>query len=223
MPGNGRSTRRVSLLLGVALSVGACSGGGSDGSGWDETAQAALTRCERLFGVDNVEAVRAHLGSEARFDSNDPDRIKADLLKTAEEWTPGGDDLRRVTYQACLMKPSGDEYQPPVIGTVKWSLVTMDWVSTGEEAAEWRKVADDVYVQSMSLRPGLTAVLPCTLPGTAKGQGEQLPLEVSVHDEGLGKASGELLTGRLLASLARNTHELLGCEDVLSVPDTLSS
>ncbi|MBT2442193.1 hypothetical protein J7E93_19210 [Streptomyces sp. ISL-36] len=212
---------QVALLLVVASSATACSGDEAGKGGEDAATQASLKTCESLLGAENVASVRADLGGDVRAESSSPERAKGLLLEKAEKWTADGDDLKRATYQLCLMRAAGEEDRGPVVAGVKWSLLTMDWVSKGKHAAEWRKAAEHVYVQRLARNPGLAAVVPCTLPGTAPGQTEGLPLEISVLDAGLSKDSGAL-SGRLLSALVRKTHELLGCQDSLAVPESLT-
>ncbi|MEU6882645.1 hypothetical protein [Streptomyces sp. NPDC046712] len=221
MPNVRRRYGQITLLGVVALTAVACSGGGSGDGDREAATKAALDSCGRVLGAENVESVRAELGGNVRAESKAPDRIKGLLLKTAQEWKPESDDFSRAAYDLCLMRAAGEENRWSVVGSVKWSQLTMQSVSKGEHSAEWRKAADDVYVQRLARTPGLAAVVPCTLPGTAAGQSEQLPLEMAVLDDGLSEDGGAL-SGRLLSALVANTRAFLGCRDSVSVPPVLS-
>ncbi|MCX2184870.1 hypothetical protein KV205_30725 [Streptomyces sp. SKN60] len=197
----------------------ACSGGsGADQGAANAAVQAALKTCAAFFGEDNVATVRSGLG-EIDVASRSVDSTKDELLKDARAWRAESDDLKRTSYRPCQLRDVRQS-EGNLAGTVKWSQFTMEFVSKGADASEWHKASDGVYVKEQSLVDGRAVVMVCTVPGTAPGQGKQLPLEVRLRAEGLDDDGGGL-SGRLLASLARNTRSLVGCQETLAIPDTL--
>ncbi|MFF8278230.1 hypothetical protein ACF05T_19315 [Streptomyces lateritius] len=203
----------------LVLSVSACSDGGEDGAA---EASAALKACQEVFGAENVEAVRPALGGgELRAETVPLDQMKEALLKKARNWTPSSENFSRAWYQPCrLLEASENRVQSWVAGEVKWSVLTMDTVTTGKSASEWRKAGDDVYVQHLSRSNGIAVVLSCRIQGAVPEQERQLPLEIRVYDQALQGDRVEVL-GRLASALATDTRERLGCEDPLSIPTVL--
>ncbi|MET9377249.1 hypothetical protein ABZX98_24435 [Streptomyces sp. NPDC002992] len=209
----------VVATMGLALT--ACSGGGESSGVTDET-NAALKVCEQVFGAKGVTDARAVLGNSGfRAESGPLDEIKESMLKEARAYVPGSEDLSRNRHDVCRLSAEGEgDTVGSVDGRVKWSVLTMDSVTSGPTAGDWRRAAANVYVQREKRRGGLATVLPCRIPGAAEGQERELPLEISVLGEGLG-GDKEAVLGTLLASLAQDTQKRLGCVQPVSVPATL--
>ncbi|MFC8760796.1 hypothetical protein ACFUAG_08775 [Streptomyces sp. NPDC057193] len=223
MPVIRRWAGRSAVALAVALSATACGGGGGDApepKGTDAVSAAALKTCQELFGENAVAAVKADLGGEFRaFGLALPD-MKSRMLAEAQAWTAAKDDLRRVTYRPCELEGKADGSARRVSAAVSWSMYDIAYVSAGQGRLRWRTVADGVYVASRPDIVGTPLVMPCTVAGTAAGQGEELPLQVSVLDKDRG-GDRAVSTEQLLKSLAESTRELLGCEEKTAVPDDL--
>lgn len=213
---------RSAVVLAVALSAAACGGGDSPKPSTTDVvvSPTALTTCQEVFGKANVDAVRAGLGDGFRPFGRSLTEMKDRLTAEARGWTAGKDDLRRTTYHPCEMEGGNNGATARVTSTVGWSTYDIDFVSSGEGRLRWRAVADGVYVASRPDTLGTPLVMSCTVPGTATGQGRELPLQVSVNDEDR-KGSGTVSTEQLLKSLAESTRELLGCEEKVTVPDDL--
>ncbi|MER8232038.1 hypothetical protein ACIRQY_30175 [Streptomyces sp. NPDC101490] len=208
------------VAVAAALALTACSAGDAGSGKPGPSTVAALKVCEQAFGAEGVTTARATLGTSGlEAEGTSWDTVRQSMLKEARAYVPGEEDMTRGRHEPCRMSTSGESVKR-VEARVQWSLITMDHVTVDDTKRAWRKAADDVYVQWVSRLPALAAVLPCRVPGTATGQDRALPLEVRVETAGLG-ADRETLTGTLLASLVRETHERLGCENPLTVPASL--
>ncbi|MFC9388974.1 hypothetical protein DEJ44_12405 [Streptomyces venezuelae] len=221
MPVISRWAGRSAVALAVALSVTACGGGDApEPKGTDAVSAAALKTCQELFGENAVDAVRADLGAEFRsFGLALPD-VKSRMLAEARAWTAAKDDLRRVTHRACELEGKVDGSTWRVSAGVSWSMYDIAYVNAGQGRLRWRTVADGVYVASRPDIVGTPLVMPCTVPGTLAGQGEELPLQVSVLDKDRG-GDRAVSTDQLLKALAESTRELLGCAEKVTVPEKL--
>ncbi|MFB7589521.1 hypothetical protein [Streptomyces sp. NPDC056169] len=213
---------RSAVVLAVVLSAAACGGGDSPApNATDAVSPTALKTCQEVFGTANVDAVQADLGDGFRpFDRSLPE-MKERLVTEARGWTAGKDDLQRTTFHPCEMEGEKDGATARVTGTVGWSMYDIDFVKSGDGRLRWRAVADGVYVASRPDTWGTPLVMPCTVPGTATGQGRELPLQVAVNDEARKAGDPAVSTEQLLKSLAESTRELLGCEEKVTVPDDL--
>ncbi|WP_329623192.1 hypothetical protein OG357_24505 [Streptomyces sp. NBC_01255] len=164
--------------------------------------------------------MRAEFGDGLRAYDRSLSEMKERMVTEARGWAAAEDDLRRTTYRPCQIEGRAEGAASWVTSTAGWSMDDIGSVSSAKGRQRWRKVADGVYV---AVRPdigGTQVVMPCTIPGTAAGQGSELPLQVSVNDEDR-KGSGTVSTEQLLKSLAESTRELLGCEEKVAVPDDL--
>ncbi|KQX17275.1 hypothetical protein ASC82_03475 [Streptomyces sp. Root431] len=215
---------RSAVVLAVVLSAAACGGGDSpEPNATDAVSPTALKTCEDVFGKANVEAVRADLGDAFRPYDRSLAEMKDRMAAEARGWTAGKDDLKRTTYHPCEMEGGGDGATARVTGTVGWSMYDIAFLGSGEGRQRWRAVADGVYVASRADAWGMPLVMACTIPGTAAGQGRELPLQVAVNDAARKSGSGDaaVSTEQLLKSLAESTRTLLGCEEKTAVPDDL--
>ncbi|MFD8639731.1 hypothetical protein ACFV14_05430 [Streptomyces zaomyceticus] len=221
MPVISRWVGRSAAALAVLVSATAC--GGADTpkpSGTGTVSPTALRTCQEVFGKANVDAVSADLGDAFRpFDRPLTD-MRDRLLTEARGWTAGKDDLQRTTFHPCEMEGGGDGASARVTATVGWSTYDIDFLASGEGRLRWRAVADGLYVASRADNWGTPLVVTCTVPGTAAGQGRELPLQVSVNDEGR-EGDASVSTEQLLKSLAESTRALLGCAEKLPVPGDL--
>ncbi|MEU6979463.1 hypothetical protein [Streptomyces sp. NPDC046371] len=200
--------------------VTACTGEGAQAG---RESSSDLNVCRQVFGDGNVDAVESILAEDdVQVVSGAPGRLKDRLTEQARAWTAGSDDLRRDSSRLCTLGGTGVDSRGWMTGRVMWSTLTMDSVTVGSSAKGWRKAGDGVYVQPLKQEAGLAVVAPCRLAGTAPGQERQLPLEVSVTEQGLGSRDPDL-TGRVASALLRYTRTLLGCQNPLEVPDSLSS
>lgn len=213
--------RASALAAAVVLSAAACSDDGSrEGTG--SQSPAALKTCQDVFGAENVDAVAASLGGgELKAEATSLDQVTDALTSEARTYKPGSEDLSRTSYEPCRLGAAGEGGQVGVTGQVKWSVLTMDSVEAGKPAGKWRRAGDQIYVQSLARTSGVAVVLPCRIPGAVPEQKRELPLEISVLDQGLGNDKDAVL-GRLLPAMATDTRDRLGCEDPLSVPPVLS-
>ncbi|MEU8761240.1 hypothetical protein [Streptomyces sp. NPDC048659] len=214
--------RRAALVVSVLAFLSACSGGGAEaGGGGEDGAELAL--CREVFGEANVAAVRTLLTADgAPAESGSPDRIRTRMSQQARAWSAETDKLRRDGHDLCFLGAPGVGSRGWLAGRVTWSTLTMDSVTTGPSAKDWRRAGDGVYVQRLKRQNGLAVLSPCRLTGTAKGQERLLPLEVSVTEEGL-SATDPGLTGRSVSGLLAYTRELLDCQNTVAVPDELTA
>ncbi|MER7624848.1 hypothetical protein [Streptomyces sp. NPDC126503] len=179
---------------------------------------AALRACQDAFGAESVDVLRAALGDGFRPHGPAGADVKGRLVAEAREWRAGADDLRRQVQHPCEIEGGGSGRV--ITATVGWSMYDIDHVSAGKGRFRWRTVADGVYVASRPDIWGTPLVMPCTVPGTAPGQGRELPLEIAVLHKATGEAA-KVPEERLLAALARGTRELLGCREQVDVPGDL--
>ncbi|WP_309052560.1 hypothetical protein [Streptomyces sp.] len=207
--------RPVAGVAGLLLAATACSGAGEQAPAPDP---AALRACQEVFGAESVGALRDAFGEGFRPHGRAPGEVEGRLVAQAREWRAGADDLRRQVQHPCEIEGGGDGRV--ITATVGWSMYDIDHVSSGKGRFRWRTVADGVYVASRPDVWGTPLVMPCTVPGTAPGQGAELPLEVAVLHKASGEAA-EVPEERLLAALARSARELLGCREQVKVPDDL--
>ncbi|MEV7275867.1 hypothetical protein [Streptomyces sp. NPDC093111] len=208
------------LAICALVLVTACTG--EDANAGRETSP-ELKVCRQAFGDVNVDAVESILTEGgAQAESGAPARLKDRMTEQARAWTAESDDLRRDSSELCTLGVTGADSRGWMTGRVMWSTLTMDSVTVGSSAKGWRKAVDGVYAQPLKQQSGLAVVAPCRLAGTATGQERQLPLEVSVAEEGLGSRNPDL-TGRVASALLRYTRTLLGCQNPLTVPDSLTS
>ncbi|MFB7354715.1 hypothetical protein [Streptomyces gardneri] len=223
-----KTTRSTALAGVVALAAAltaltGCSGGG-DGEAeapGPETVK-ALKVCEEVLGAGGVSAARAILGdSDFRAESLPWAKVGEAMLKEARSYVPGSEDLSRSTYEPCRMSTAEGESIRRVDARVQWSVFTMDSVTVADKQRKWTKAAEDVYVQwERQPMDALVAVVPCRVPGAAAGQERELPLQVSVRSQGIG-TDRETLSGKLLTPFVRDTQKRLGCQDPVTIPESL--
>ncbi|GGV92435.1 hypothetical protein [Streptomyces narbonensis] len=220
------SATRSAVVAGVAAlaavtALAGCSGGGEAGGPAPETAK-ALAVCEEVLGASGVSAARAALGdADFRAESAPPAQVREAMLKEARSYAPGSEDLTRSTYEPCRMSTAEGGNVRRVDARVQWSVQTMDSVTVDDKERKWAKAAADVYVRwEREPMDALVAVVPCRVPGAAAGQERELPLQVSVRSQGIG-TDGETLAGSLLTPFVRDTQKRLGCQDPVTVPESL--
>ncbi|APE21882.1 hypothetical protein SVEN_2695 [Streptomyces venezuelae ATCC 10712] len=216
-------TRRPGAIaagaLAVALILSGCS---DDGPGGREepgaVSPAALKNCGKVFGERNVEALRADLGKDFQPHDRSLGEMKERMLVEAQLWNPATDKLARTSFHPCQIEGRADGKEAWVIATVGWSKYGVAFMTEGKHAREFREVAKGVY---LDLRQGTdgarTLVMPCAVPGTRAGQGENLPLQVSLTDTD--RTARTVSTDQLLKALAESTRELLGCAEKVTVPE----
>ncbi|WP_256962451.1 hypothetical protein [Streptomyces sp. NRRL B-24572] len=90
-------------------------------------------------------------------------------------------------------------------------------MTAGKHAREFREVAEGVHLDRREESDGRSLIVPCTVPGTRAGQGEEPPLQVSVADTD--RTARSVSTDQLLKALAESTRELLGCAEKVTVPE----
>ncbi|KOG13136.1 hypothetical protein ADK34_31360 [Streptomyces viridochromogenes] len=203
-----------------------CSGGGGDGEGDGErepraaaVSVAALKNCGRVFGERNVEALRTDLGEGFRPHDRSLTEMKERMLAEAQVWNPDTDKLSRTTFRPCQIEGRVDGKEAWVNATVGWSMYDVTFMTEGKHARDFREVAKGAYLDLREVFGGRLLVMPCTVPGTRAGQGEELPLQVSVTDAD--RTDRSVSTDRLLKALAESTRELLGCAEKVTVPERL--
>ncbi|MFB9437500.1 hypothetical protein [Streptomyces showdoensis] len=212
--------RQGVLVTAAFVLVAACSGGGADAGG---EVRAELEVCRDAFGDENVASVESILADGGlQVESGSPDRLRLRLSEQARDWTAAGDDLRRDSSELCTLGVTGADSRGWMTGRVMWSTLTMDSVAVGNSAKSWHEDGDGVYVQRLRQQSGLAVVSPCRLAGTANGQERRLPLEISVTEQGLGGGDPGL-TGRVASRLLTYVRELLGCQNTMEVPGTLTA
>ncbi|MEV7567640.1 hypothetical protein [Streptomyces tanashiensis] len=207
--------------LAAALVLSGCSDGG-DGGGKERTgavSPAALKNCGKVFGERNVEALRADLGEGFQPHDRSLTEMRQRMLVEAQGWNPDTDELARTTFRPCQIEGRADGKEAWVNATVGWSRYDVAFVTGGKHAREFREVAKGVYLDRREEFDGRSLIMPCTVPGTRAGQGEELPLQVSVVDTD--RTTRSVSTDQLLKALAESTRGLLGCAERVSVPEKL--
>ncbi|MEU0401232.1 hypothetical protein ABZ318_13470 [Streptomyces sp. NPDC006197] len=219
------NTRRLSGIavgaLAAVLVVTGCSGDG-DGErekGAEAVSPAALKNCGQVFGEQNVAALRAGLGDGFQLHDRSLTEMKERMLTEAQVWDPDTDKLSRTTFRPCQIEGRIDGEQAWVSASVGWSMYDVTFVTEGKHAREFREVAKGVYLDRIGRSEGPSLIMPCTVPGTRAGQGEELPLRVSVDTDRA--AARPVSTDQLLKALAESTRELLGCAEKVTVPEKL--
>ncbi|MFE1550440.1 hypothetical protein [Streptomyces sp. NPDC058718] len=218
-------TRRLSGIavgaLAAVLVLSGCSGDG-DGGREERTAAvppAALKNCGKVFGERNVEALRADLGEGFQPHDRSLTEMKERMLTEAQVWDPDTDKLARTTFRPCQIEGRVDGQEAWVNATVGWSRYDVSFVTDGKHSRDFREVAKGVHLDRREEFDGRTLIMPCTVPGTRAGQGEELPLQVSVADTD--RTARSVSTDQLLKALAESTRELLGCAEKVTVPEKL--
>ncbi|MFF6869432.1 hypothetical protein [Streptomyces sp. NPDC012450] len=229
-----RRVRAGTAVLGVvmALTATGCSGGGAP-DGAEKRTAAALKVCEEVFGAGGVAEARevldsSRLGAEPpvpggfRAEGRDLDGIRTAMTGEARAYVPRSPADRRghPSYRPCGMA-AGDYENHDVVcrigGEVTWLSLTADELAdSADYGNRSNKVAEDLYARQDG---GTVAVLPCRVPGAPAAQERGMPLEVRVRAEMVGPEA-DLVIGRLLASLVRDTRERLGCLNPVEVPAT---
>ncbi|MFE9737937.1 hypothetical protein [Streptomyces sp. NPDC006477] len=220
-------TRRLSGIavgaLTVALVLTGCSGDGDADGGQEGSAgavfPAALKNCGQVFGERNVEALRADLGGSLQPHDRSLTEMKERMIAEAQLWDPATDKLSRTTFLPCQIEGRVDGKEAWVNATVGWSTYDVTFVTDGKHARDFREVAKGVYIDRREGVGGNPLIMPCTVPGTRAGQGQELPLQVSVADTD--RTDRSVSTDQLLKALAENTRELLGCAEKVTVPEEL--
>ncbi|WP_017237048.1 hypothetical protein [Streptomyces sp. SS] len=207
----------TALLL--ALSASACSGGAGRPADAAAGAEPGLAACGRVFGAGNVEALRADLGEGFRPHDRPLTEMKERMLAEAQVWDPDTDKLSRTTFRPCQVEGRVDGKEAWVNAVVGWSTYDVTFVTDGKYSRDFREVAKGVHLDRREGFGGHPLIMACTVPGTRAGQGEELPLQVSVVDTD--RTDRSVSTDQLLKSLAENTRELLGCAEKPPIPDDL--
>ncbi|MFC8952069.1 hypothetical protein ACFT8P_05395 [Streptomyces sp. NPDC057101] len=209
----------VALL--AALSATACGGGGDhpEPKGTGAVSPAALKNCGQVFGERNVEALRADLGGTLQPHDRSLTEMKERMIAEAQLWDPATDKLSRTIFRPCQIEGRVDGKEAWVNATVGWSTYDVTFVTDGKHARDFREVAKGVYLDRREGVGGNPLIMPCTVPGTRAGQGQELPLQVSVADTD--RTDRSVSTDQLLKALAENTRELLGCAEKVTVPEEL--
>ncbi|MFF1506263.1 hypothetical protein [Streptomyces sp. NPDC058326] len=204
------------------FALSACSSGAGGGTDGEHSASAAAPgACELLFGERNVEALRTDLGAGFQPHDRSLTEMKERMLEEAQVWDPDTDKLSRTTFRPCQIEGRVDGKEAWVNATVGWSTYDVTFVTDGKHSRDFREVAKGVYLDRREGVDGRPLIMPCTVPGTRPGQGEELPLQVSVADTD--RTDRSVSTDQLLKALAESTRELLGCAEKVTVPEKLLS
>ncbi len=175
-----------------------------------------------MFGAVGVSKVQSVVGDNKFQGVSTPwSSIARAMLKEARQYDPDGEDWTRSRHRPCELSANGIEMRRRVEVNVKWSVFTMDTLSTGADRGKWTKEAQDVYVYKRVDARTIKVIVPCKVSGTAPEQRNALPLEVIVYTSPETGAEGDSLAATLLPSLVRTTQKHLGCEKPVSVPDVL--
>ncbi|MFE0653602.1 hypothetical protein ACFVZH_34080 [Streptomyces sp. NPDC059534] len=211
----------AAVALAAALVLTGCSGeGDGEREGRAEAVSpAALKNCGQVFGERNVEALRTDLGEGFQPHDRSLTEMKERMLAEAQAWNPDTDKLSRTTFRPCQIEGRVDGKEAWVNAKVGWSTYDVTFVTDGKHARDFREVAKGVYLDSREGLDGYPLIMSCTVPGTRAGQGEELPLQVSVADTD--RTDRSVSTDRLLKSLAESTRALLGCAEKPPIPDGL--
>lgn len=207
--------------LAAALVLGGCSDDGDAGREERTGAvpPAALKNCGQVFGERNVEALRADLGAGFQPHDRSLTEMKERMIAEAQAWDPDTDKLARTTFRPCQIEGRADGKEAWVNATVGWSTYDVTFVTDGKHARDFREVAKGVYLDRREGLDGRPLIMPCTVPGTRAGQGEELPLQVAVADTD--RTARSVSTDQLLKALAESTRKLLGCAEKVTVPEKL--
>ncbi|MEV3992869.1 hypothetical protein AB0J57_28575 [Streptomyces sp. NPDC049837] len=179
-----------------------------------------LNTCRELLGRDGVDAARQAVGGdEVRAEAPVSARKLAETMaEEARARAADDEDLSRDSYEPCRL--SGRTADTQVVTRVKWSVLTMNSVSEGKLAGQWRQAAKDLYVHEADGGKRVGLLVTCQVPKAPASQREGVPLEVEVS--GAGTAGGDArLSARLALSLAGNLRGLLGCTDPVTLPTAL--
>ncbi|WP_328920695.1 hypothetical protein OG911_28430 [Streptomyces sp. NBC_00208] len=214
-------TNRTSLAVtisAVALGAVALSGCSDDGEA-KASASMDLLRCEQFLGAGNVRSVLDSIGEGDPVASarRSPTDLAGRLAREAREWTE--QDLLHDSYRACRIDvPAEDGDGGQVVeATVKWSVLTVKSMSEPKHAQTWRKVNDQVFVETETGRPSMRLLVPRGVSGAPSGQKLGLPLEMEVADSGLDVDQRE----KLLTTFARALTGELACADTPEIPAAL--
>ncbi|WP_143608412.1 hypothetical protein [Streptomyces sp. CB03234] len=208
--------KKGALVAAGVFFLAACTG---DGSAQSESSP-ELNTCRELLGREGVDAARRAVGGgEVRAEAPVSARKLADTMAgEARVRAADGEDLDRRSYEPCRL--SGSTADTRVVTRAKWSVLTMDSVSEGKLAVQWREAAKDVYVHETDGGDRVALLVTCQVPEAPASQREGVPLEVEVSRAGAADGDARL-PARLALSLAGNLRGLLGCTDTVTVPTAL--
>ncbi|MFF8376903.1 hypothetical protein ACF07V_12305 [Streptomyces sp. NPDC015661] len=216
-------TRKLSGIgagaLAAVLVLSGCSAGGDGEEHSGGVSPVALRNCGQVFGERNVEALRSDFGEGFQPRDRSLTEMKQRMLAEAQVWNPDTDKLARTTYRPCQIEGRADGRAAWVIATVGWSTYDETFVTEGKHARDFREVAKGVYIDLTDGVDDHPLIMPCTVPGTRPGQGEELPLQVSVTDTE--RTTRSVSTDQLLKALAESTRKLLGCAEKVTLPEKL--
>jgi hypothetical protein len=201
-------------MVGI-VSASGCSKNAED----SPPASRELPRCQKLLGEKNVRSAIDAMGEgELLVTARHTGKDLAGLLALeAKAWEK--DDLLHNSYSACRLSVLREQEEgvKVVEATVKWSALLLDFMSKPKYAETWRKVNDQVFVETRGSSSDTRLLIACRVPGAAAGQVREMPLEVAVGDPGFDAA----LRGKLLTMYARVLTDGLGCTNAPQIPRTL--
>jgi hypothetical protein len=173
--------------------------------------------CDALFGAERMSGLREMVGSDdLRFTNRAltvGDVSKGLKREALEPYDParGFDE-----YDVCGL--SGDHR---FSSYVYWSAASLKEVS--DPSGRWHRLGTDAYVADTSFVGRDTAlVLRCDVAGAAKGQQEQVLLEVRVGRVGTPEFT-HAFQGQLAVELARSVRDAVGCVNRPDIPDSLAT
>ncbi|MGY3682442.1 hypothetical protein [Streptomyces sp. TE33382] len=208
-------TAMASAALLGALALSGCSQG-AEGKG---AVPEDLPRCEQILGKQNVrDAVEVMGKGDLVVNARLPAKKLAALL-SRESKASDAEDLLHHSYRACRVTMLEREEGGAVVveATVKWSVLLLDGMTEPKYAETWRKVNEQVFVETRRNGSGMRLLVACGLQGAADGQ-LRAPLEMEVSDPGFDPA----LRGKLLTTFARSLTDALACTNVPEIPLALS-
>lgn len=205
----------VSAVLIGALVLSGC----SEGAERNGAAPSDLPRCEQVLGEQNVRDAVEGMGEGDLVVSSRLSVKKLAELLALEAKASDEEDLLHNSYSACRVSMAREKEGGArvVEATVKWSVLLLDFMSEPKYAETWRKVNEQVFVDTRGNGSGMRLLVACGLPGAVDGQ-LQGPLEMAVSDPGFDPA----LRGKLMTTFARALTDGLGCTNAPEIPLTLS-
>ena len=163
-------------MVGVVVASG-CSDSSDDSS----SVSRGLLHCQEFLGEENV---RSAIGAMGEGDlvvraASTVKELSRKLALEAKAWSE--EDLLHDSYRACRVDLSGAEGEGYRVmeATVKWSVWLMDDVKKPKPAETWRKVNDQVFVETQMEASGTRLLISCEVPGAPARQSQEMPLEVA--------------------------------------------